>query len=323
MKKNIKITVLLIITLVFIAGCKAEKQDVNSDIEAENTKKTLKIARQFGLAYAPLTIMEDQKLIEKHAPSLGVEWVQLGNTAAIREAILSDQLDIGFMGIPPYLIGAENGMNWQIFTGLSQAPLGLMSNDEQINELSDIRQDQKIALPQPGSIQHILLSMAAKRELGNAKVFDNQLVSMKHPDGVQLLLSDSDISMHFTSPPYIFEEQEAGMNQVISGEEAFGGQFTFIVGTLREEMLGEITTVQAVKNALDESIAFMENNKEETLNILSKQYGIDSNKLEKFIYEENMSYSRDVLGLESFVGFMIDEMYISDSIQDKQLIWSE
>ena len=88
----------LIAALVTLSGCQAKPQDVST----KEQSSTLKIARQFGLAYAPLTIMENKQFIEKHSPETTVEWVQLGNTAAIREAILTDSwiLDLwGFLHI--------------------------------------------------------------------------------------------------------------------------------------------------------------------------------------------------------------------------------
>lgn len=300
---------------VMLVGCGP------ADAQQETQEKSIKIAKQYGLAYAPITVMQELDLIEKVDPNIQVEWVQLGNTAAIREAILTDELDIGFMGIPPYLIGVENGMNWQIFTGLSRAPLGLMTNDMSIQSLEDIRADHRIALPQPGSIQHILLSMAAKRELGDAKAFDAQLVSLKHPDGVQMLLSKSDITMHFTSPPFVFQEEAEGMHKVITGEEAFGGPFTFIVGTLREEMLKEKNTVQSVRTALQDAMTYMEENPEETVALLAKAYNIDEKLLHSYLYESGIAYSQEVQGLDQFVDFMIDASYLTETVKEQPLIW--
>ncbi len=317
-KPNKDIAVMLVVVLACLAlmtGCQGQVD--------QSEEKTLKIARQFGLAYAPLTIMEAKGLLEKHVPNREIEWVQLANTAAIREAILSDKLDIGFMGTPPFLIGVENGMNWQAFTGLSSAPLGLMTNQEDIKHLSDIDESDRIALPQPGSIQHILLSMAAKRELGDAKYFDNQLVSLKHPDGVQMLLSDTEITMHFTSPPYIFDEINAGLHQVISGDEAFGGSFTFIIGTIREGMVDDSQTIEGVKEALEEAIAFIAEQPDETLKILSDQYGLEKNVLKEYVYESGIAYNENIEGMAQFVDFMVDEAYLTDEIYEKSLTWSE
>jgi len=322
-RTNIKCLLLGLVVcgmLVSLSACKQNSQDVSID-QSQNIK-TVKIAKQYGLAYAPITVMQELNFIHEEDPNLHVEWVQLGNTAAIREAILTDELDIGFMGIPPYLIGVENGMNWQIFTGLSKAPLGLMSNDTSINSLKDINPSHKIALPQPGSIQHILLSMAAKREMGDPKAFDNQLVSLKHPDGVQMLLAGSEVTMHFTSPPFVFQEEEQGMQRVISGEEAFGGPFTFIVGTLREEILSDTQTVSSVNNALKRAIEYMNKNPEETVTLLSEVYGIEKSLLKTYLYDSGLEYSQKVEGLETFVDFMVEAKYLTHSIKEDTLLWS-
>ncbi len=316
--KRGKIALGLLMTVcltLLLAGCQSASD--------ETGQMNLKIAKQFGLAYAPLTIMESQDLLKKHAPDLTVEWVQLANTAAIREAILSDELDVGFMGIPPFLIGADNGMGWKIFTGLSRAPLGLMTSNPEVQSLSDISETDRIALPQPGSIQHILLSMAAKRELGSAVYFDNQLVSMKHPDGVQMLMSDSEITMHFTSPPYIFTEKEGGMHEVISGDEAFGSPFTFIVGAMRDGMESSPEVIEAVRLALSDAMAFIEEHPEETLDILSQQYGIEKEKLRSYIYVNDMVYTPEVEGLETFIDFMVDEAYLTEGIKELPVVYSK
>lgn len=313
----IPLLTLSVLLLSVLSGC--QKAEANGS--TQDDAKTIKIARQFGLAYAPLTIMEEKNLIGLENENIQVEWVQLGNTAAIREAILTDELDVGFMGIPPYLIGLENGMDWQVFTGLSRAPLGLMTSQSRIEDLKDIKIDDRIALPQPGSIQHILLAMAAQREIGTSDAFDNQLVSLKHPDGVQMLTSGADINLHFTSPPYIFEEEKRGMTQVLSGEEAFGGPFTFIVGTIREQMAQDIDSVLAINNALEKAIKFMEENPDETLNILSKAYGIEKEVLMSYIYEEGMVYETEIKGMDTFIDFMIDADYIHENIKDKPVIW--
>jgi len=52
-----------------------------------------------------------------------------------------------------------------------------------IKSLKDFKPTDKIALPSPGSVQHILLAMAAEKELGSASALDQNLVAMAHPDG--------------------------------------------------------------------------------------------------------------------------------------------
>ena len=62
--------------------------------------KEIKAAQQYGLSSLPLMIMEDGKLVERHAKALGlgdltVTWVKLGNPGAITEGLVSGSLDFG------------------------------------------------------------------------------------------------------------------------------------------------------------------------------------------------------------------------------------
>src|SRR6056297_3356159 len=111
-------------------------------------------------------------------------------------------------------------MEWKIISGVSMSPLGLMAYKGNINSINDITLNDRIALPQPGSIQHILLAMACEKEFSDPDKFDEILVSMAHPDGMNAFLSRKEITAHFTSPPYIFEELKTGdIHRILSGKQ--------------------------------------------------------------------------------------------------------
>ncbi|MCT4598437.1 MAG: ABC transporter substrate-binding protein [Vallitalea sp.] len=308
MKSKILIVILLMFVLV---GC--GKKDDN----------TVKIAQQYGLAYAPIQIMKEKGFLEEELPDKQIEWVKLANTVAIREAVLADDLDVGFMGIPPFLIALDNGMEWKMMTGLSSCPLGLVTYDNNIQSLSDFTKQDKIALPQPGSIQHILLAMACERELGKADALDNLLVSMKHPDGFQALMGRQHIKAHFTSPPYVFEELANKNNHmIISGEEAMGSEFTFIIGACTKNFYtNNKDEYEALKRAVDKSIEFIINNEEETIDILTKLYKLDKDKLKGYLNYEGMKYETDISGVNQFVDFMVRNDYLRRTYELDEVIW--
>jgi NitT/TauT family transport system substrate-binding protein len=314
MKKYISIglIILLVISMSLLSACTTK---------AEETKKIV-IAEQFGLAYAPLQIMQERGYLDEALPEYEIEWVRLGNTAAIREAILADALDVGFLGIPPFLIGYENGMEWGIFTGLSSAPLGLVSNNPEINRLEDISPEDRIALPQPGSIQHILLSMAAERSFGQADYFDDQLVTMKHPDGMSALIAGNEVSLHYTSPPFLFEElARDDMSLVIDGNTCFGDDFTFIVGMTTKEFKEDMVAYDALVESVVKAIVFMNKSPEETLDILEKHYDYDRETLKKYVYDSGMVYTPDLMGVEEFIDFMTRNDLLTGSIKTEEVLW--
>lgn len=299
------LTVLLIVT-----GCGSEES------------KTVTIAEQFGLAYAPLTLAKELDLITPHLPEgYSVEWAQMMNTAAIREAMLSGDLDIGFMGIPPFLIGYDHDMDWHIFRGLNRAPLGLTYRTDRIRTLDDLGGADRIALPQPGSIQHILLTMYLDRVYGDPGALDEILLTLSHPDGQMALLSETDVVAHFTSPPYIFEElADPRVELLVDSEEAFGGPFTFIVGVLRKG-LDDPVLVDAVNAGIDEAIDMLEENPEEAAAILADIYGIEEETLRVYLEDEKMDFSDEILGVGTFISFMLENGYLENGISESEVLY--
>lgn len=311
--KNIFSVVLSMMLVLNITGCG----------ESENQEQVIYIADQYGLAYAPLQIMKEEGFLEQQlGDDYQVKWVRLANTAAIREAMLAEDLDIGFMGIPPFLIGVEQDMGWKIISGLAISPLGLVALDEEVKSLEDMLGIGQIALPQPGSIQHILLQMAAEKELGDANVFDNQLISMKHPDGMQALMLNEDVKAHFTSPPYLFQEMalENG-HMIVDGTEAMGEPFTFIVGVCREEFRDNEVVYEAFNHALDQAINYITFYPDESVDILSASYEIDDCVLRDYLYCQGLTYTDEVLGLERFMDFMVTYEYLEDTFELEEIIW--
>jgi NitT/TauT family transport system substrate-binding protein len=236
--------------------------------------------------------------------------------------MVAGALDIGFMALPPFFIGADKGMEWKIMSGLSEVPVALVSLDEDIQSLSDFDESDRIALPQPGSIQHMLLSMAAEKEFGDAKRFDNRIVTMTHPDGMHALLANIDIAGHFTSPPYIFMELEnPKAHIVLTGEEAIGERFTFAVGVSTDKFsMKNPLWESAFKDALAESISFIKKNSYEASQILSKSYGLDEEKIYEYITREDMLYTLEINGMKKFHDFMETEGYIDDLGEIDKLI---
>lgn len=291
----------------------------------KDAPKKIIIAEQYGLAYAPIQVMREKGYLEV---ALGeeytIEWVQLSNTEAIREAMIAGQLDIGFLGIPPFLIGVDNGMNWQIMTGLSVSPLGLVTNNQAIRSLEDLLDAGKIALPQPGSIQHILLSMEAEKQMNQATIFDNQLISMKHPDGQMALASDSGVVGHFTSPPYLFMEEDLAENHVIlTGEEAFGGEFTFIVGVCAPALYENTQVYEGFLAALEKGREDIINQEAEVLSYLQDTYQLEAIVLEDYLYQRGISFESKVLGVQRFADFMFEQGYIKAKIEENDVMFDE
>lgn len=310
-----KILCVLLFMTVALTGCKTS--DANKII----------LADQFGLAYAPIEIMKQKGFLEKALMDMGqgdteIEWVKMANTSAIREAMVSGALDIGFVGIPPFILGKDNGMDWRIISGVSESPVGLVTKDNSLLHLSDLTERHRIILPQPGSIQHILLMMGLENEGLDPKTLDKQLVAMSHPDGRLAFKTGGKEQLHLTTPPFLNEAlTDSDTKELLTGEEAFGGAFTFIVAICEPQFFERSSHYKAFQVALSEAIDFMNNHPDEALKILIDAYDYDPALIETVLRHPQMRFSNAINGLEKFCDFMYDNQVVKSQHSSDELIW--
>lgn len=286
---------LCLLVLLLIAGCSSKEKSME-----------INIAEQFGIAYAPLQIMREQQLLEKALPGVQINWKQYGGPTPIREGMLAGEIDFGFMGPAPVLIGIDNGMEWKYATGISFNQVALVTDKAGINSLRDFSDRDKIAILSPGSTQHILLSIASNEEFGNPNKFDNQIVSMSHPDAMDALMADTEIVAHFSTPPYLDKELEQGMKIIATGEEIMGQPFTFITGVSLESFYEERPgSYEAIISCLNIAIDYINNNLDEAVNTLAPIYGIDEATLKAQMTYHGTIYSNELTGIDK----LAEEMY--------------
>lgn len=288
MKKGLILLLSALSLLLPLSGCSG-KADTG----------VLNIAEQFGIAYAPLQIMKEQHLLEERLPGVQINWKQFGGPTAIREGMLAGEVDFGFMGPAPVLMGIDNGMEWKYATGISFNEMAIVVNRPEIQSLRDFTPEDRIAVLSPACTQHVLLCMAAEQEFGDPGYFDNQLVSLSHPDAMNALMSGTEVSAHVATPPYIGMELDEGMHAILTGEEIMGGPFTFITGVAMERFYDERPEqYKAFIAALDEAIAFINDNMDEAVRLLAPVYGIPEDELKAQMTYNGTIYSNRLEGIE-------------------------
>ncbi|CAB3762443.1 ABC transporter substrate-binding protein [Paraburkholderia solisilvae] len=236
----------------------------------------IKIARQYGVSYLPLMIMQDQKLLEKHAaqlgvPNLKVAWVEFAGGNVMNDALLSDSLQIASGGVAPLVLlwSRTQGTPLAVkaLAAINSMPLLLNTTNPAVKTVKDFSGKDKIALPAAKvSIQAITLQMAAEKAFGsgNQGQLDKYTVSLAHPDAQQALLSgNSEVTAHFGSPP--FQEQELahpGVHTVVNSYDVLGGKSTFnLVWCTSKFYQQNPKLVQAFMAALDEAEASINKDK--------------------------------------------------------------
>lgn len=310
MKKHIRILAGCMVLLVLFAGCGSENQSKRvADTEEETEVATLNIAYQYGVAYAPVIVMEKQGLIEaayeeKTGKHVKVVWNQMSSGSDINVGISSGSIDVGFMGVAPAITGEMKGVGYKIFTNVSGQEHGLMTNDADINSIQDlIGSSKQIALVNIGSIQHIILAKTLD-ELGyDPHALDSNLVAMKHPDGM-VALESGNVSCQLTTSPYIYQEREEGkLHELQEVAATWSKDDTFVVGVASDELYSKDPELyQALCDAMEEAITYINDNTEDAAKITCAYDG--NSQEEEVKYLQSGTYSTETKGVFELSIFM-------------------
>ncbi|MFC3396099.1 ABC transporter substrate-binding protein [Brenneria rubrifaciens] len=208
---------------------------------AANAEGNISIAQQFGIGYLVLDVVRDQNLIEKHGKQQGldikVEWRTLSGATAINEALLSGALDVASAGVPPMLTvwdRTRGKQNVKAIASLGSMPNYLLTNNPAVKTIGDLSDKDRIATPAAGvGYQSRTLQIETAKQYGadNFKRFDKITVSLPHPDAsAALIAGKSEISTHFSSPPFQYQALEhANIHKILSSYDVLGGPATFNV----------------------------------------------------------------------------------------------
>jgi NitT/TauT family transport system substrate-binding protein len=281
-------------------------------------KQELVLAQQFGLAYLPLMVMQDQKLVEKRARAANikvqVKWVRFAGGGAMNDALISGAVDIAAGGVPSLILMWDKARQLGVkgLSAVNASPLYLNVNDPAITNLKDFTSKDKIALTSAKiSSQAIILQMAAAQMFGpeNYSKLDRLTVTMRHPDAMALLLAKTgDITGHFASAPFQYQElEQSGIKTVLNSKDVIGDA-TFIVTYATKSFYDEDPGLVGVYlAALKEAIELIKSNKPQAVEIygrLMKVNAKDRPLIEKILDDPDFTFGVTPRGMAKYADFM-------------------
>lgn len=235
---------------------------------AQAQTKTVRLAKQFGISYLPLTIIQENKLLEQHAKKLGLdvttEWVRFTGGTPMNEALISGNLDFASGGVGPLLTvwsRTTGNLGVKGLTAINAMPLYLNTINPNVKTIKDFTEKDRIALPAVRvSIQAVTLQMAAEKAFGPGQEhkLDPLTVSLSHPDGMaQMMSGRSEITAHFSSAPFQYQQlADKRIRKVLDSYEVLGGPHTFNTVWITNKFYTENRKlVQAFLSALEEAMA--------------------------------------------------------------------
>ena len=201
---------------------------------------SITLLMQHGLPYLPQMVMNELKLVEKHAakaglPTIKAEYRHLGGTANLVDALLAGQMHGGVTGMPALTtlwsksVGTPSEV--RALCAVQSMPYILTTTNTAVKSIRDFTDKDKIALPSAKvSAQAVCLQMAAAKEWGyeNYAKLDPITISRAHPDAITALLSGgNEINSHYAAAPfYQYELENPNIHQVLKSYDTLGGPTT-------------------------------------------------------------------------------------------------
>lgn len=290
-----KFTILLIImSLTFVfSSCGKEKA------------QTLRIAQTGVYVSATAQIMKEKGILEKHLPEgISVEWNQIATGPDLREAIVSEQVDIADFSLMTYIAAYENNLPLTLLSFSGSTPINIYSNDESVNALDEFSDTSNIAITNKSTNLHIAFLAYSEEVLGDAMRYDNCLSPIPAADAIASLQTSQDYNGAVFSFPMMIKAETnenlkllADMTEVIQ-EYSIGDAFVVHSDYFKNNP----DIVEAFLKAQDETLQFINENPDETAEILSGLYGIDQNEILKVL--EIMPPRKELIGYDKQADLM-------------------
>jgi NitT/TauT family transport system substrate-binding protein len=213
---------------------------ISTPAAAEAT--AIRIARQYGIGYLQMMVMENNRLIEKHAKEQGlgdvaVSWSTFADGTVANDAILSGNLDYAAGGLGSFVTlwdRTRASLGVRGVAALNSMPMLLNVRNPAIRSIKDFTEQDRIAIAGVKvSSQATTLQLASAQAYGddNWSRLDHLTVNMAHPIAQQVLLSNAgEVTAHFASPPYQYDElKRGGVHTVLNSYDVWGGPQTFVL----------------------------------------------------------------------------------------------
>jgi len=280
------------------------------------------LVSQHGLPYLPLMVMDEFKLIEKHAGKLGVaslkpDYKTLGGTQSLIDALLSGQMNFGVTGVPGLntlwdkTAGTPNEV--RALSAVQSMPFMLVTNRDAIKTIKDFNEHDKIALPAVKvSSQAICLQMAAAKEWGQDQYakLDSLTITQPHPEAATSVMSKAtEINCHYSVAPfYFYELATKGVHNVLKSYDTLGGPATNGVMLMTKKFRDANPKVtSAVYGALSEAEEFINKKPGEAAQIYiktTKEKRSSQAEMVKFISDPDNIWTTTPQQTMTFANFM-------------------
>jgi NitT/TauT family transport system substrate-binding protein len=271
-----------------------------------------------GLAFLPLYICQDLKLVEKHAKELHLDvkanYQRFLGAGPIQAAIASGEIDMGPYGTAPLLAAWEKtkGTPEQILavSGISTMPLTLLTDRPNKQTIADLNPTDRIAMPSLTAPQMYLLQMQSEKTLGRFDRLSNQVVEQIPANSAAAMIAGNGVVTAFFSSPPFTQLALSGPNvhKLLSSTDVLNGKVTFLImGATRRYVDAHPQMPEAVGKAIDEAAKLIHSDPRRAAQIYlthEPSRTLGAADVEAILREIKDEFGSPVFGVQAFADFM-------------------
>ena len=285
-----------------------------------SAQQEIRIGIGFGIGFLPTFILDEQKLVEKHAKAAGVDvkasYPRFSGSAAMQDAVLSGSVEVGVYGVQAMLIAREKakGTANEIsgIAGVTTLPLVLVTSRSGIKSVADFKPEDRIAMPALVSPQMYALQMAEEKAFGAGQhdKLKPQVVGLPHPDALNALLSGAaEVTAYFSSAPFTqIALKSSKISKVLSSADVYGGKASFLVaGATRRTLDANPKLAEVLIKALEEADQLIVKEPKRAAAIYLKvepSKSLDAAAIEAILVDLKADFSTEVHGVGRNAEFM-------------------
>ena len=278
----------------------------------------VKIGIGFGLAFLPLYICQDLKLVEKRAKELHLDvkasYQRLLGAGPMQDAIASGAIDMAPYGTAPLLAAWENAKDTpqQILavSGITTMPLTLVSNRPNVATIADFQPTDRIAMPSLTAPQMYLLEMQSEKTFKAYDKLRDQVVAMPPSEAVIAMVDGSGlVTAYFASPPYTqLVLRDAKVHRVLGSVDVVGGKASFLImGASRAYIEAQPQMPEAIGKAMEDAARIIRGDPGRAAQIYlthEPSMSLSGSLIEAVLREIKDEFGSAVYGVQTFADFM-------------------
>jgi NitT/TauT family transport system substrate-binding protein len=289
--------------------------------QPSRAQEQVKIGIGFGLAFLPVYICEDLRLVEKYAKAQHLDvkasYPRFLGSGPMQEAIGSGVIDIAPFGVAPFLAAWEQKKDspQQIIaiSGITTMPLTLLSNRPNVTAISGLGPTDRIAMPSLTAPQMILLQMQAAKLFNKADRFDGQVVALSPPDALGALIDGTGVvTAYFASPPYTqLALRDGKIHALLGSADVLDGKASFLLmGATRAYVDAHPQMPEVIEKAMEEAARLIHDDPGRAAQIFlthEPSKALSGSVIEAVLRQIRDEFGAAIYGVKAFADFMVQQ----------------